>query len=235
LEQDMARILRQIAAMPLALMAADPAHAAPAAAAGQRPAAPPVQGGVAVSIDRWAGFTLVTHNAGITEAERSRAPLPPDLQPLHSRVQKTHQPGYRSANFRRARYLRSIAEAEARFGLPPGLLDALVWTESRYNPFAVSNAGAIGLGQLMPGTARDMGVRNRMDPLANINGAARYLRLLIDKFGAVHLALAAYNAGPAAVLSARGIPLNVETPQYVRDVLRVWRSATSPFVQGSLR
>src|SRR3546814_1055448 len=69
----------------------------------------------------------------------------------------------------------------------------------------------------MPGTARDLGVSNRFDPKANILGAARYLRQMLDKFGVVHLALAAYNAGPGAVERAGGIPRNGETPAYVRE------------------
>ena len=127
------------------------------------------------------------------------------------------------SGFRRAGYLPHIYAAEAQFALPPGLLDALVWTESRYNPFAISKAGAVGLGQLMPGTAKDMGVTNRYDPQSNIFGAARYLRQMIDKFGMVHLALAAYNAGPRAVERSGGIPRNGETPTYVRNVLRSWQ------------
>lgn len=137
------------------------------------------------------------------------------------RAEKTDN--HRPRGFRRAGYLPHIYAAEAQFALPTGLLDALVWTESRYNPLAVSKAGAAGLGQLMPGTAKDLGVTNRFDPLANITGAARYLRQMIDKFGMVHLALAAYNAGPRAVERARGIPRNGETPSYVRKVLRSWR------------
>lgn len=125
--------------------------------------------------------------------------------------------------FRRAAYLPHVYAAEAQFGLPTGLLDALIWTESRYNPFAISKAGAAGLGQLMPGTAKELGVANRFDPLANLSGAARYLRQMLDKFGVVHLALAAYNAGPGAVERARGIPRNGETPGYVRNVLARWR------------
>jgi hypothetical protein len=81
---------------------------------------------------------------------------------------------------------------------------------------AISKAGAAGLGQLMPATARDLGVSNRFDPMSNIFGAARYLRQMLDKFGVVHLALAAYNAGPGAVERAGGIPRNGETPAYVR-------------------
>lgn len=126
--------------------------------------------------------------------------------------------------FRRAAYLPHVYAAEAKYGLPAGLLDALIWTESRYNPFAISRVGAAGLGQLMPDTAKDLGVSNRFDPLANLAGAARYLRQMLDRFGTVHMALAAYNAGPGAVERAGGIPLNGETPAYVRDVLRRWRS-----------
>jgi soluble lytic murein transglycosylase-like protein len=66
-------------------------------------------------------------------------------------------------------------------------------------------------------------VANRFDPLANLSGAARYLRQMLDKFGMVHLALAAYNAGPGAVERAQGIPRNGETPGYVRNVLARWR------------
>jgi Transglycosylase SLT domain len=128
------------------------------------------------------------------------------------------------SRFRRAAFLPHVYAAEARFSLPSGLLDALIWTESRYNPVAVSHAGAAGLGQLMPGTAREMGVVNRFDPRANIGGAARYLRKMLDRFGTVHLALAAYNAGPGAVARVRGIPLNGETPSYVVKVLTRWQS-----------
>ena len=127
------------------------------------------------------------------------------------------------SGFRRASYLPHVYAAETHFGLPAGLLDALVWTESRYNPLAISKAGAAGLGQLMPRTARDLGISNRFDPVPNIFGAARYLRQMLDKFGVVHLAIAAYNAGPSAVERAGGIPHNGETPAYVRTVLRHWR------------
>lgn len=128
-------------------------------------------------------------------------------------------PGYREAI-----YLPLIREAELRYRLPPRLLQALIWAESRFNPLAVSPAGAAGLAQLMPATARELGVANRHDPQENIDGGARYLRQMLDRFGSVHLALAAYNAGPGAVTKAGGIPRNRETPGYVRSVLERWMS-----------
>ncbi|MGX7927244.1 lytic transglycosylase domain-containing protein [Tsuneonella sp. HG094] len=128
-------------------------------------------------------------------------------------------PGYPEAI-----YLPLIQEAEIRYGLPPRLLQALVWAESRFNPLAVSPAGAAGLAQLMPATARELGVTNRHDPQQNIDGGARYLRQMLDRFGSVHLALAAYNAGPGTVTKAGGIPKNRETPGYVRSVLDRWMS-----------
>lgn len=126
------------------------------------------------------------------------------------------------ATYREALYEPLIREAEVRYRLPPGLMQALVWAESRFNPMAISPAGAAGLAQLMPGTARELGVSNRHDPAQNIDGGARYLRQMLDRFGDVHLALAAYNAGPGAVYRAGGIPRNRETPAYVRSVLQRW-------------
>jgi soluble lytic murein transglycosylase-like protein len=126
------------------------------------------------------------------------------------------------APYRETLYEPLIREAEVRYRLPPGLMQALVWAESRFNPMAISPAGAAGLAQLMPATARELGVSNRHDPAQNIDGGARYLRQMLDRFGEIHLALAAYNAGPGAVTRARGIPKNRETPAYVRTVLQRW-------------
>lgn len=92
---------------------------------------------------------------------------------------------------------------------------------------AISPAGAAGLTQLMPATAQELGVRNRHDPAQNIDGGARYLRQMLDTFGTVHLALAAYNAGPGAVSRAGGIPKNRETPSYVRSVIERWMAYSS--------
>lgn len=130
-------------------------------------------------------------------------------------------------SFRESLYLPMIREAELRYGLPNRLLQALIWTESRFDPLAISPAGAAGLAQLMPATARELGVVNRHDPAQSIDGGARYLRQMLDRFGAIHLALAAYNAGPGAVAKAGGIPRNRETPGYVRNVLSRWSRYSS--------
>lgn len=170
------------------------------------------------------GFQLVTH--GVWQAstpEPAIAVLPPPRSNSFYARRSNPSASKGGTSFRRAVYLPHVYAAEAQFSLPSGLLDALIWTESRYNPVAVSRAGAAGLGQLMPGTARDLGVSNRFDPKENLLGAARYLRQMLDKFGVVHLAVAAYNAGPGAVERSGGIPLNGETPGYVRDVLNRWR------------
>ncbi|MFM7349693.1 MAG: lytic transglycosylase domain-containing protein [Erythrobacter sp.] len=170
------------------------------------------------------GFQLVEHGlwrsteegpaSVLTVPQTGRVNLPYRYDPKAKRG---------PSDFRRTSYLPHIYAAEAKYSLPAGLLDALVWTESRYNPLAVSPAGAAGLGQLMPATAKELGVVNRFDPMANIFGAARYLRQMLDRFGVVHLAVAAYNAGPGAVERAGGIPRNGETPRYVREVLQQWR------------
>jgi len=115
-----------------------------------------------------------------------------------------------------------VSAAEIRHALPFGLLDALIIVESGYQPLALSKAGAAGLAQLMPATARTMGVADRFDIAASIDGGARYLRAQIDRFESIALALAAYNAGPGAVLRAGGIPRNGETPGYVSKVLATW-------------
>ena len=114
----------------------------------------------------------------------------------------------------------SILAAAKKYELSPLLIDAVARQESGYRVNAVSRVGAIGVMQLMPGTARMLGVRNPRDPHANIDGGARYLRRLLDRFGGdVSLALAAYNAGPGRVERARGIPRIAETQNYVTKIL----------------
>jgi soluble lytic murein transglycosylase-like protein len=105
------------------------------------------------------------------------------------------------------------------------LLHAVIRVESAYNPSAVSSAGAVGLMQLMPGTAQRYGVVDRTDPVQNIEGGARYLRDLMAMFGSdLTLAIAAYNAGENAVIKYNNsIPPYPETQNYVRQVLSLYR------------
>jgi soluble lytic murein transglycosylase-like protein len=117
------------------------------------------------------------------------------------------------------RYTAKINELSQRFDLSPSLLEALVWQESRWRENARSPVGAQGLAQLMPGTARYLGV-DPSDPFANLEGGARYLREQLDRFdGDLEKALAAYNAGPGRVERAGGIPNIRETKQYVAAIM----------------
>ena len=126
-----------------------------------------------------------------------------------------------AAEARRRIYYPLVRQVACAEGLPVTLVDALLIQESGYNPVALSPKGAFGLGQLMPATARQLGI-DRFSTSANLRGAAHYLHQLIAQFGAVHLALAAYNAGPERVKSARGLPAIPETLTYVRRVLVNW-------------
>jgi soluble lytic murein transglycosylase-like protein len=104
--------------------------------------------------------------------------------------------------------------------LDPRLVEAVMQVESGFNPKALSDKGAIGLMQLMPETARELAVKDPWDPDENVRGGTEYLRRMIDFFhGDVELALAAYNAGPGAVLDHAGVPPYRDTQAYVRRVL----------------
>lgn len=116
-------------------------------------------------------------------------------------------------------YAELFNTAAQRYGVSAPLLAAVARQESGYDPGAVSPAGAQGLMQLMPATARGLDVRNALDPAQSVDGAARLLSSLLDRFGSTDLALAAYNAGPGAVLRYGGIPPYPETRNYVRSVL----------------
>lgn len=162
---------------------------------------------------------------GLTARESCRrTALPPPVARL-SRV----------AERERLRHWATIVDVECRYDLPAGLLDALVLTESRYRQQAISHAGAAGLAQLMPATARELGVLDRFDPLANLDGGARYLRQQLERFGEIDLALAAYNAGPAAVARRWRIPANGETPGYVRSVLGFWSASSADPLSSARR
>lgn len=113
--------------------------------------------------------------------------------------------------------------AGAKYGVPPTLLASIAKQESGYRTDAVSSAGAQGLMQLMPATARGLGVTDSFNPTQAVDGAARLMRDLLDRFDSTSLALAAYNAGPGAVLRYDGIPPYPETQNYVRSVMSIWK------------
>lgn len=118
----------------------------------------------------------------------------------------------------RGAYTDAAREAARKHGVPEDLFLRLVQQESGWNSQAVSNKGATGLAQLMPATADRLGV-NEADPHENLEGGARYLRMMYDRFGDWKLALAAYNAGPEAVEKYGGIPPYAETQNYVKRIM----------------
>lgn len=127
-------------------------------------------------------------------------------------------------------YLRNwIREASGQYGVPPELLSSLLYHESSFRPRVVSPAGAIGIAQFMPGTARQYGV-NPYDPYESIMGSARYLSDLQKQFNDWNLALAAYNAGPGNVRKYGGVPPFRETQAFVKNVM-----GKAGFSQGQTR
>lgn len=122
-----------------------------------------------------------------------------------------------------------IAQHAVNQQLDPKLVKAVIQVESGYRASAVSRKGAVGLMQLMPGTASNLAVHDRYDPDQNVRGGTTYLRQMLDRFeGRVELAVAAYNAGPGAVEKHRGIPPFAETRDYVRRVLALYRGFDRP-------
>ena len=123
-------------------------------------------------------------------------------------------------------YAELINNAAQKYGIDTKLIESIIKAESDFNPKAISPAGACGLMQLMPQTARMVGVKNIFFPEENIEGGTKYLKDLLEKFNQnLPLALAAYNAGPETVKKAGGIPSIIETQNYVARVLK--------YLQGS--
>lgn len=123
------------------------------------------------------------------------------------------------------KYEAIIKEAAQKYNLPERLIFSVIKHESNFNANSVSHAGARGLMQLMPGTAKFLGVTNSFDPQDNINGGAKYLRQMLNQFnGSMELAVAAYNAGPGNVKKYGGIPPFKETQNYVKKVLNTFNA-----------
>lgn len=166
---------------------------------------------------------LVTHSSGLGNACEDY-----DYKPTYWLSTETER--------RRAIYLPFVVAIACEFGLPARLLDAVIAQESGYNPRALSPAGATGMMQIMPGTARKLGLAFPWDPIANIRAGARYLRDQKDRFGRIDLALAAYNAGPERKsLNAGYIPAIPETLGYVRTITTNWArlAAYNPVVTAA--
>nr|WP_245924820.1 lytic transglycosylase domain-containing protein [Aliiruegeria haliotis] len=139
------------------------------------------------------------------------------LQPSTSKASVSFKaPKYRGRY--KGQYLPVAKDMARKHGVPEDLFLRLVQQESNWHVNAKSHKGAIGLAQLMPGTAAKLRV-NPHDPRQNLEGGARYLRMMYDRYGSWRLALAAYNAGPGAVDKYGGVPPYRETKTYVRKIL----------------
>jgi soluble lytic murein transglycosylase-like protein len=131
-------------------------------------------------------------------------------------------------------YSHLVQRIASRYGVDANLVHAVIKVESNYDPRAVSRRGAVGLMQLLPSTAAEMGIYQLTDAHDNIMGGVRLLRRLLDRYsGNVTLALAAYNAGPGAVSRHRGVPPYQETQEYVRRVRRLYSGTGRPAVAAS--
>lgn len=142
------------------------------------------------------------------------------VQKMHAKVQKRLEPTKRSL-----RYDNIIKREAEQYGVSPALVKAVIKAESNFNPNAVSPAGAVGLMQVLPQTARRMGVQNPSHPASNIKVGVKYLRELLDEFDNNEaLAVAAYNSGPYKVKRYNGVPPYKETMAFVRRVMKYYRS-----------
>jgi len=173
------------------------------------------------------GVLLVTVSAGYFLSGASGASGGRDVRPVTQEARVEAAPVETASANTEADVVEDdmdayIKEVSARYGVPADLVAAVIEAESDNNPRAVSRRGARGLMQLMPKTARTLGVQDPFDPRANIDAGVRHLRALMDRFGSnnLPLVLAAYNAGEVAVIKHRGVPPYRETRAYVKRILK---------------
>jgi len=166
---------------------------------------------------------LAESKASTKKSFVSPPPAKKDVSHLHSASLDPRQK--QTVTGDRQKIETSILKAAQKYDLPVNLIKSVIRAESNFHVKAVSHAGAQGLMQLMPATARELGVKNPFNIEENIDGGSRYLRKMLDSFGGdLKLALAAYNAGPEAVKKYGGkVPPFRETQQYVKRVLRFTR------------
>lgn len=178
--------------------------------------------GQAGEIYSWTDQDGVVH---LTNKPRktARQPRAAPAQPQKREVVASASAAPRLTSPRDPKFEEHIEEAAAYYKVPVELVKAIIAAESNYDPIALSHAGAMGLMQLIPGTADEMYVNDPYDPRQNIHGGVRYLRYLANMFnGDLVKVIAAYNAGPDKVIKARGVPRIAETQTYVKRVLKFY-------------
>jgi len=190
---------------------------------------------IAVSV--WMGLALPAHAGGLYSYIDDRGVIHFSDVPRDARYEALARPpralamGPLRASEAPAQHTFDvlILRTARDFSVDPALVKAVVAAESNFEIRAVSRVGALGLMQLMPETAEQMGVVEPFAPLENLRGGVRYLRAMLDRYGDVRRALAAYNAGPTAVDRYGGIPPYRETKAYVKRVLNYYRGYQGQF------